>query len=159
MEKLDEIFLRTIRNGDCIEWIGAKYPNGYGAIKYEKKHYTTHRLVYMLLNNINNLPYEIQICHHCDNPCCINPDHLFMGTRSDNMKDAYKKGRLNMPKCDGVRFKKGHKPINRKLNDCDVVLIKYKLSLGQGATSISRELDISRNIIEDIKRGHSYADI
>ena len=78
---------------DCWEWQRAKYPAGYGTIKIQGKTYGTHRVMYRMW--YGEFDYSLFVCHKCDNRICINPDHLFLGTGSDNMKDAFAKGRLD----------------------------------------------------------------
>lgn len=80
----------------CWEWQGAKR-NGYGrTIIGSRKDGTrrtisAHRLSYEVWNG--NIPDGYEVCHKCDNPACINPDHLFVGTRQDNIDDRERKGR------------------------------------------------------------------
>lgn len=85
----------TTPNG-CMEWQGNKDNHGYGRTYHDgKADYKTHRLAMKLAG------YDIDgwlVCHKCDNPPCINPDHLFLGTVSDNIHDAQSKGRLPIAK-------------------------------------------------------------
>lgn len=80
----------------CWEWQGTKH-NGYGrTITGSRKDGTrrtisAHRLSYEVWNG--NIPEGYEVCHKCDNPACINPDHLFVGTRQDNIDDRERKGR------------------------------------------------------------------
>jgi hypothetical protein len=76
---------------ECWEWVGSLYPGGYGIIKINCKNYRTHRLAYELTYGpiLNNL----HVLHKCDNKKCCNPNHLFLGTHKDNMKDRDLKGR------------------------------------------------------------------
>jgi hypothetical protein len=78
-------------NTQCWEWQGALTKRGYGKIKEGIKTFAVHRVAYTLY--IGVIPKDFNICHKCDNPKCINPDHLFAGTQADNMKDKVKKGR------------------------------------------------------------------
>lgn len=88
-----------VRNTGCWKWMGAISKSiGYGVIglggRRLGKEYA-HRVAWMLA--VGPIPAGKEICHHCDNRWCVNPDHLFLGSRSDNMKDAHKKGRTTIP--------------------------------------------------------------
>jgi hypothetical protein len=77
---------------DCWLWKGAPYANnGYGAFKVSGKRFLAHRLAWEFMRG--PIPYNLFICHHCDNPLCVNPAHLFLGTHADNMRDMRTKGR------------------------------------------------------------------
>lgn len=79
------------RTGDCWPWTGCKNWAGYGKVGVENQLKGTHRVAWELTNG--PIPDGLHVCHRCDNPPCCNPDHLFLGTRSDNMRDAWAKGR------------------------------------------------------------------
>ena len=65
---------------------------GYGRVWFSNQHIDAHRFSWLIhRGNISSL---IEVCHHCDNPPCVNPDHLFLGTHTDNMRDAYSKKRI-----------------------------------------------------------------
>ena len=73
----------------CINWIGSKDRDGYGYFK-EGKTYKAHRYAYQhLIGDIGTL----HVLHKCDNPSCVNPDHLFLSTNADNMRDKVSKNR------------------------------------------------------------------
>lgn len=76
----------------CIEWRGGLDPNGYGAFKYRGKKTGAHRAALMIAGV--EIPAGMDVCHTCDNRKCVNVDHLFIGSRSENMQDALSKGRL-----------------------------------------------------------------
>ncbi len=76
--------------GECLEWQG-KRQRGYGAVKINGKTYKTHRFAWML--TYGEIPTGLLVCHHCDNPPCCRPDHLFLGTFLDNNRDAIAKKR------------------------------------------------------------------
>ncbi|HSS95777.1 MAG TPA: HNH endonuclease signature motif containing protein [Terriglobales bacterium] len=80
----------TVR-GECHEWRGAKTKGGYPLITFRGKTRYAHRLA--LENKIGKLKRGICALHRCDNPPCINPDHLFAGTKKDNSEDMTQKGR------------------------------------------------------------------
>lgn len=75
----------------CWEWQGCRNSDGYGSFRFGGKAMLAHRFSYE--HHTAEIPKGMHILHHCDNPCCVNPDHLFVGTHSDNMKDMYAKGR------------------------------------------------------------------
>jgi len=78
-------------SSNCHEWQRAINTRGYGQVGFQGKLWMTHRLVWTLVNG--DIPKDMVVCHRCDNPKCINPNHLFLGTMSDNSKDSVKKGR------------------------------------------------------------------
>jgi len=81
----------------CIEWKGPKNQKGYGQIYTKRlgkkgRPYLVHRIVWEMFNG--RLSDDLMVCHHCDNPKCINIKHLFVGTAKDNFDDAVRKGRI-----------------------------------------------------------------
>lgn len=81
------------RKNGCWEWQLSKHRQGYGNIMYKGKACLAHRISYHVFKG--NVPINMLVCHKCDNPSCINPEHLFLGTQSDNVKDMYNKNRRN----------------------------------------------------------------
>jgi len=97
MKTADERFWEKVsKNEDgCWEWIAGKNGTmGYGSFSFEGRQYQAHRWIYEQLNGKQAV--GIEVCHHCDNPKCVRPDHLFVGTKSDNMLDCASKGRNAM---------------------------------------------------------------
>lgn len=92
----DRFLQKVLKTENCWEWIGSKIPNGYGKImvKIEKKKYKyqyAHRVSYEIyIGKINN---NLCVLHRCDNPSCVKPEHLFLGTQKDNMEDRERKNR------------------------------------------------------------------
>lgn len=98
----------------CHYWTGAVNGPGYGSIKVNRKSEPAHRISYILYRG--EIPSGLFVCHKCDNPGCVNPHHLFLGTRQDNMDDMIKKNR----KADCRGTKNG----SSKLTDAQVREIK-----------------------------------
>ena len=82
-----------VKDTGCIEWNGHRNEKGYGRISFGNVVIKTHRLSYMFANNLNSLSSDQFICHSCDNPACINPEHLWLGNNMDNVIDMVGKGR------------------------------------------------------------------
>jgi hypothetical protein len=76
---------------ECWEWEGSRAPNGYGSFHMGGRTVMAHRAAYTLI--VGEIPEGLHILHACDNPPCVNPHHLSVGTRSDNMQDMVAKGR------------------------------------------------------------------
>ncbi len=84
---------------ECWLWLGTLNNKGYGQFYFEAKLWFAHRFVYQL--HFGNIPEGLLICHNCDNPQCVNPNHLFLGTYKDNMADCVGKGRHSFGNSSG----------------------------------------------------------
>jgi len=78
-------------NNECFPWLGAKHQQGYGTFRYQGKSQYAHRVAWILVNG--SIPNRLHILHRCDNPGCVRPDHMFLGTNKDNIHDSMVKGR------------------------------------------------------------------
>ena len=88
--------------GKCWPWDAPRSQDGnYGTMYVDGKHRMAHRIAWALTKG--PIPSGLDVLHHCDNPPCCNPDHLFVGTRSDNMQDMVRKGRHKSPLTDKYR--------------------------------------------------------
>jgi len=92
-----DMFWDQVRgSGDCWVWTGHRTPNGYGQVTgYSFTETYAHRLSWTMANG--PIPGGMWVLHHCDNPPCINPDHLYIGTAADNAQDRERRGRGNHP--------------------------------------------------------------
>ena len=93
MPTLEERFWSKVdKSGECWLWLGSKGPDGYGYLGTgTSKSARAHRVAYWVV--YGSIPNGQFVLHHCDNPSCVRPDHLFLGTQQDNMNDMVNKGR------------------------------------------------------------------
>ena len=87
----DRFFAKIEKSANCWIWKGAINSTGYGTFFLSLKNIPAHRASWIIHNG--DIPKNMEVCHHCDNPICVNPGHLFIGTHGDNMRDMQKKGR------------------------------------------------------------------
>ena len=122
----------------CWPWIGARHRNGYGAMNYSGRIMRVHRISWLINNGA--IPEGKQILHTCDNPLCVNPDHLFVGTNSDNMADKVRKGRQA----------KGENQGSSKLQENSVREIRQKYQQGISQRELAKQYNVSTPAISQI---------
>lgn len=92
MPLIDRFWSKIKKTDGCWIWTGSKNGLGYGRIEHHGIKYATHRFSYQM--KYGPIPNGLWVLHHCDNPPCVNPKHLFTGTPRDNTQDMISKGRF-----------------------------------------------------------------
>ena len=123
----------------CWNWIGARDETGYGFVRGERAHR------HMWRNGVGDIPDGMWVLHRCDNRSCVNPAHLFLGTRQDNIDDMWMKGRAN-PRL-------GELGCNAKLTEAEALAIRDDPRLQE---DIAREYGIAQTTVSSIKLKKSW---
>lgn len=126
----------------CWEWTACTQGNGYGRATVRRKTDYVHRHVYRLM--FGEIPPGLDVCHDCDNRICVNPLHLFLGTRKANMEDAVNKGRQA----------KGAMLPQTKLSDSDRQFIVLRALAGERYASIAQDFGICKQYAGKIAIQH-----
>jgi hypothetical protein len=125
----------------CWQWTGTTASNGYGIIRVKGKQQGAHRVSMMLYRSFD-LESPLFVCHHCDNPGCVNPDHLFIGTALDNQRDRIRKGRSSSGERNG-----------KAILTTDQVLLFRKLhQAGQSCADLSKRFGVHRQTMSKVLR-------
>jgi hypothetical protein len=141
----------------CWEWIGCRTGAGYGQIRIsgevgQSKAVSVHVLSWEMANGL--VPDGMDVLHHCDNPVCVRPEHLFLGTQHDNVQDMMQKGRYVL----GVRLgNQGEKHPLHKLTEKQVLDIKKALADNSCSTAeLARKYGVAYMTVYSIKRGYNW---
>jgi hypothetical protein len=152
---VEERFWEKVNIGEpdeCWEWQAATYGNGYGRFGIGRKEggILAHRLVWTLARG--SIPEGVCVCHRCDNPRCVNPGHLFLGSQSENVADMHRKGRARGGSLAGTQNP------NHKLSEQDVREIRARYaSGGTYQYELAKAYDITQAQVSSICRGKSWA--
>jgi len=117
----DRFWPKVDKSGDCWLWMSYRNKNGYGVLASGRHGHQVDELAHRIAWRATNgpIPEGLKVLHHCDNPPCVRPDHLFLGTQADNVADMAAKGRGRHGRLtdDEVRFIRSSQLPQRSLAD------------------------------------------
>jgi len=180
VQRADQFWERVDRSGDgCWEWLGAtnNQRGGYGHVRYQGRSMRAHRLAFELAYGF--APGTEMVLHRCDNPPCCRPEHLFLGTHVDNMRDMRQKGRSAVGDRNGLRVHpesrhfgdrnglrkhpekvlRGERNSKAKLSEDQVRMIRKRFLAGESSSKIASELPISPRSVRRIASGERWAHV
>lgn len=150
IEKFNRLVPQGLPEDTCWTWQGC-IPNCYGNISLNSLNFAAHRVMYWLFYSIN--VGNIAVLHKCDNPPCVNPHHLFLGTCGDNNRDRARKGRSAKTK---RWYKFGSQIPSSKLKEGQIPEILDKHQQGAGIRPLAREYGVTPLVIRLIVRRKSW---
>jgi hypothetical protein len=148
---MDKFLEKVNKTDSCWLWTGArlkiKGQKWHGVLRRNKQYWLTHRYSWTMFNG--EIPTDMFVLHRCDVPNCVNPDHLFLGTQDDNIKDMMNKGRH--------ADQRGILQSNVKLTEEQVRYIKNKLDIS--TNELAEQYKVSPSTIRDIKKNRTWTHI
>ncbi len=141
------LFNKIVKTNTCWNWTGGINHKGYGLFSIKHKMFLVHRVSFKLFKG--EIPLKMQVNHSCDNPICINPKHLWLGTQQDNVNDMIKKGR--------ARYAQGENVNTAKLRDFEVRKIRSLYSTGEFTyKELALKFDVEKSNIGMIIRNKTW---
>jgi hypothetical protein len=128
---------------DCWEWLGRSNDDGYGKISWSGKDLSAHRLSFEM--TFGEIPNGMEVLHKCDNPPCVNPNHLFLGTQTDNIRDMKQK----------KRGAEGERMGSAKLSSAQVEEIRQRYAKGGITTrALGKEYNVDGSWVWRVVKRH-----
>ncbi len=147
-ERFDEKYI-VISDTGCWMWISATNANGYGRLNeggQRGRCRLAHRVSFEL--HVGPIPDGTLVCHRCDFKACVNPEHLFLGSHTDNARDRDAKGRSNTPR--------GERAGHAKLTRAQVDAMRTLLRSGERQAAVARAFGVSASTVCWIASGRSW---
>lgn len=145
----------TTNERGCWVWMRCKDKHGYGRVVYRGRWTLAHRVSFALANG--SIPKGICVLHKCDNPSCVNPEHLFSGTQGDNIVDMTRKGRNRLQEFkDSFRGERQHLA---KLTGEIAKRIIEDFRGGESQSSIARRLGVNVATVQSVTHGRTWSHV
>lgn len=152
-EDVDRFWMKVDKSGECWLWTAAVDPKGYGQFAFHDpspRRSTTvsaPRVAYYITTGVH--PGKKFVCHRCDNPRCVRPDHLFLGDVVDNTADKVAKGRQT----------KGSAHAGAKLTEEQVEEIRLRYAAGEYQSALAESFNVSQSVISNVVNGKRWAHV
>ena len=144
--ELPRFWEKVEKTETCWNWIAHKVGKGYGHFHSKGKEILAHRYSYEL--HKGKIAENLFVLHSCDNPSCVNPDHLWLGTKKDNRTDCESKGRAKL--FGSKDAKKGEENNKTKLKESDVILIRSLKKEGKSFDELAQKFSIKKVTVRQI---------
>jgi hypothetical protein len=151
----DDFWSRVSKGPGCWEWAGTHRRDGYGVFWDGRRQTRAHRAAWELTNG--PIPDGLSVLHSCDNPPCVRPDHLRLGSQRDNMADMDNRGRRFSPFVGQVQA--GERNRNARLTADQVAHIRGMAAAGHYHDDIAARYGTTRANVSQIVRGFSWPDV
>jgi len=136
----------------CWEWKAGKIADGYGELWLTRLVLRAHRVAWAI--STGPIPSGLSVLHRCDNPACCNPRHLFLGTQTDNMRDAARKGRIV------ISTRRGEQNGSAVLNPNQVRAIRRRYATGKiSQRALAREYRVDHGTVGHIVRRTTWSHV
>lgn len=159
-QTITRFWSKVDKNGDCWVWTGSRFTDGYGQFTVAPRNVRAHRFSWVVSHGA--IPDGLCVCHKCDNPACVRPDHLFLATSQENTQDKVNKSR----QARGLRISgnqlnlvtgAGHH--SAKLTPTQVREIRAAIEEGTTNTVLGRRYGVSGAAIRAIRNRKNWAHV